>query len=202
METVNKTCGRLHFCMGLPRSGKSTYCDEWVRETFLMQFMALPAELLGYSHKELVTAEMLRCEDPVKMYSAKVPRVVIGGDDFRRGLHGKEFVPEAEGQVFAAMDIAIRALLRRGYDVIVDETATSEATIRRYFRIDINAIPHFIDTSVEECERRALKDGRHYLIGPIRRMAGQLATLKTNWLTIAHRIRKELDARRCDDVTV
>ena len=40
--------------------------------------------------------------------------------------------------MFAAMDMATRALLLSGHDVLIDETSTTEQSLLRYFRIDIN----------------------------------------------------------------
>lgn len=137
--------GKLWFTIGLPRSGKTTYCDEWVTD---------------HDHNR---------------------RVVVSGDAFRQALHGHAYIPEAEGVVFAHMDIAVRAFLLSGHDVIIDETATTEATILRYFRIDQEACPVWISTTAEVCIQRALDSNKPYLVDPINRMAQQLAKLKADY---------------------
>ncbi len=160
--------GRLFFTVGLPQSGKSTWCNAWVRD--------------AGKHDR--------------------PRVVLAGDDFRHGLHGHEYLVEAEAFVFAAMDLAARALLRRGFDVMMDETATSEGTILRYLRIDIDAVAIFIDVPAEECKARARAAGRDYLLGPIDRMAAQLARLRDSWHETLARLKSYVRTRAGHDVPV
>ncbi len=130
------------------------------------------------------------------------PRAIISGDAFRNALYGRSFQIEAEGTVFAMMDVAARALLARGHDIIIDETSTSEATLLRYYRIDINAQPIWIDTPMEVCIERAIVSGKPYLEGPIRRMALQLEKLKSDFEAVERRIKDYLISRREQDVAV
>lgn len=153
--------GKLYATVGLPRSGKSTYADKWV----------LGDELPPRGDEfDIFTVRKL-----------ERPRVIVAGDDFRTALHGKEYLLEAEAQVFATMDVAIRALLARGFDVIIDETCTTEDTLSRYLRLDLNFTPVFIDTPAEVCVERALATGKDYLVLPIQNMARQLADLRPRW---------------------
>lgn len=124
------------------------------------------------------------------------PRVVIGGDDFRQAVYGKEYDPDREGLVFAAMDTAIRALLYRGFDVLVDETCTTESTLLRYLKLDLDAIALFVDTDVDTCIERAIRNGREYLITPIRRMDSQLKRLREGWDETVNRLRQYIIDRR------
>jgi hypothetical protein len=177
------TSGKLFFTVGLPRSGKSSYAREWIKGDLPPicgdEYDALEWRLPG-----------------------ERPRVVICGDDVRTGLHGYSFLPQAEGFVFAIMDVAIRSLLIGGYDVLVDETSTTPETIKRYLRIDINAEPVFIDTPASVCQMRAMQDGKPYLAGPIDRMAKQLQELRANWDSIVGSIKEYLESRKTQDVTV
>lgn len=173
--------GKLFFTVGLPRSGKSRWCDDWVRQSIVNPLWDLP-------------------DGPVA--EPKRPGVIVCGDDFRHAVHGGEYRVEAEGTVFAAMDVAVRALLRRGFDVIIDETCTTEATLLRYLRIDPDATPVFIDTPEEECLRRAFEEDREYLAGPIRRMAGQLRKLREDWDATVARLRRYVLMREVHDVPV
>lgn len=176
MSESKQERGRLHYCVGLPRSGKSTWCDRWVREALTQE---------NETHTDL-------CIDR--------PRAVIGGDDFRTALHGNAFRIEAEGTVFAMMDVATRALLDRGFDVIVDETCTTEQTLLRYLRLDPEATPVFMDATEEVCVERALADNRPFLVGPIRRMASQLKYLRGDWDIIVGRLKFYLDQRKAQDI--
>lgn len=174
--------GKLTFVVGLPRSGKSTYCDRWAR------YPDLEPTLVGDE------------EAADQPYKVVTPRVVIGGDDFRTALHGNAYRVEAEGTVFAMMDVAVRGLLNRGFDVIVDETCTTEQTLLRYLRIDGEAVPVFIDTPMETCIERALASDKPFLVAPIKRMAFQLEYLRGNWDIIVGRLKHYLDNRKAQDI--
>ncbi len=170
------TCqkGKLFFAVGLPRSGKSSWCRTWSYEPV--------------------------CHSSLHFYSWQKPRVVVSGDDFRRAIHGHAYIKEAEGLVFASMDIAAKALLFSGFDVIIDETSTTESSILRYLRIDMDAEPVFIDTPEAVCIERALATGKEYLVGPIQRMSRQLAELKKDWPATFERLKQSLRDRKDNDV--
>lgn len=153
--------GKLFFFIGLPRSGKTTRAKEWLRGD--------PLPVRGDDY------------DIFQAYTVGRPRVVVSGDDFRKAVHGHSYIAEAEGLVFAHMDVAIKALLLGGFDVLVDETSTTESTIMRYLRADIDATPIWMDTPVEECVRRAMATGKEYLVGPIHRIARQMEELRKGW---------------------
>jgi hypothetical protein len=106
------------------------------------------------------------------------------------------YLPEAEAYVFAAMDTAARALLRRGFDVIMDETCTTERTLLRYLSIDIEAQPIWIETSAEVCKARAIAGGKEYLLGPIGRMEKQVRLLKDGYDEIRKRLVEYVLMRR------
>ena len=99
------------------------------------------------------------------------PRVVLCGDHFRTALHGQTYQAAAEGFVFACIDVAAKAMFLGGYDVLIDETSSTEQTIKRYLRIDSRASPIFIDYTVAECLERARETNKGYLVGPILRKA-------------------------------
>ncbi len=184
--------GRLYFCVGLAHSGKSTHCNEWCRKYHQPDGQDCFTVWTHTLQKPMTQS--------VELHSR--PRVAVGGDDFRKAVYGQEYWPGGEGMVFAAMDVAIRALLSRGYDVIVDETCTTESTLLRYLKIDGEAIPVFIDTPAEECVRRAIKNGREYLVGPIERMDEQLRTLRANWDETVAKLRGYVEMRKGLDVAV
>lgn len=165
--------GNLYFLVGLAHSGKSTFANKWKNEH------------RGTNYLE---------------YNPN--RVVIEGDSFRKALYGRSFQIEAEAFVFASMDIATRALLNTGYDVLIDETCTTEATLLRYLRLDENAQPIFIDTPKTECINRAVKHNKSYLVLPIVRMDKQLQSLRRNWSSVVNRLKEYLNERRIQDVAV
>lgn len=123
------------------------------------------------------------------------PRVIISGDDFRLALTGQEYSPRAEAMVFSVMDTAILALLDRGYDVLVDETSTSRATLMRYLRLDPDAEMIFIDTPAEECKRRALENERPYLVRVIDRLAPRLDKFRQGWESLRQELLVQIEHR-------
>lgn len=176
--------GRLFFTVGLSRSGKSSWANEkWAK----YHISTLGDEARYYPHE---------------MDCLTFNRVVISGDQFRRALHGSDFRIEAESTVYATMDIATRALLNSGYDVLIDETCTTEQTLLRYLRLDIDAVPIFFDATEEECIQRAIDTNKAYLVGPIKRMARQLKELRSNWDETVTRLKTYLLERRQHDVAV
>jgi hypothetical protein len=177
--------GKLFFTIGLPRSGKTDYCNRWVEE----------GHWTWHAKQGKGSTEFT-----IQIINA---RVVVGGDDFRTAIYGREFQAEAEGLTFATMDVAIRALLSRGHDVIIDETSTTKETIKRWLRIDIEAKPVYIPCSVEECKKRALTTGKPYLIPAIERMSKQLEEILLFGIeNTINELKGEVLSRREQDVSV
>jgi len=63
----------------------------------------------------------------------------------------------------------IRTLMEQGYEVMVDDTHTTETSIRRLLEINLNATFILIDTDIEECIQRAINTNQEDLVGVIRR---------------------------------
>jgi predicted kinase len=183
--------GNLYFTVGLPQSGKSTYCDQWVRHPDVHIEYATVFEL-----------GVLKAIEDLQKPLVPRPRAVVAGDDFRRSLYGRSYQIEAEATVFAMMDVAARALLNRGFDVIIDETCTTEQTLLRYLRLDRTAVPVFMDASASVCIERAKAAGKEYLVGPIERMDRQLQHLRSDWDIIVDRLKFYLKTRESQDVAV
>lgn len=130
------------------------------------------------------------------------PRVVLAGDDFRWALTGHEYLPHAEAHVLAVIDTAALALIRRGFDVLIDETSTSKPTLMRYLRIDPHFKLIFIDTPADECRRRVRETGREYLLPVIDRLEPRLNRLKQEWEQIKPKLLEEVEHRMTGDVTI
>ncbi len=133
----------IYFCVAIPRSGKSTYCNKWVRN--------------------------LTHNDP--------PRVIVCGDDIRLALTGHRFFGPAEELVSGIKHTMIRSLFTRGFDIIVDGTHTTLASIRLLLEIDPFAKPIIFNTPIEVCKQRAITTNQHDLLPVIDRMALSLAQL-------------------------
>lgn len=153
--------GKLFFCIGLPRCGKSTFCQKWANGDILSKVSVdYDSDNMSYKINRLVK------------------RVVVNVDEIRLSLHGNRYEPLAETMVFAITHVMIRTLLNQGYDVIVDETNTTEISIQRLLEIDPNATPIFIDTPIEECKKRAIETGQPDLLPVIDRIYGNLQRIK------------------------
>lgn len=195
--------GRLYFLVALPQAGKSLWANQWVKEVLQQPITWLSAEFTQYYGDGIVIPPAcLNLFEKKEPLPPPKPRAIVAGDDFRHAIHGREYLVEAEGLVFASMDIAARALLRRGFDVIIDETCTTQSTLLRYLKIDINAFPIFIDTPAEVCAARAVAAGRDYLLGPISRMDAQLRALRADWDNIVAKLKEYIELRKGNDVAV
>jgi predicted kinase len=92
-------------------------------------------------------------EDPAR-------RARVNRDDFRAQLHdGVWLGPDTEQQVIAVRDASIRALLRKGVDVVCDDTNLPQRTARDLRRIAVLAGAEFevwdlTNVPVDECVRR------------------------------------------------
>ena len=129
----------LLYCIGLPRSGKSTICTKWANE--------------------------------------KPMRAIVNSDSIRLALTGQRYEPLAETQVFATKHIMIRALLERGFDVIVDGTHSTEVSIQRLLEIDENALAIPINTDINDCVKRAVFTNQVNLMPSINRIHKNLIDL-------------------------
>lgn len=146
--------GKLTFTIGPARCGKSTYCNGW----------------RDYRLEE-------ECLTPL---NERRPRVIVCADDIRLALHNERYNRHAEIMVWAVHYYEASSLLIRGHDVIIDGTNTTKESLFRVLSIDVNAEYVLFNTSVEECERRALECGHDDLVskGVIRRQWGQLEEMR------------------------
>lgn len=141
----------LWFTVGLPRSGKSTICKEW----------------LSYDSSNIDNS-----------WSANVgnhPRVVVCADDIRLSM-GHRWNSYVEDFVQATKLIMIRTLLKK-HDVIVDGTHTTKNSIIQLLNINPNAKPILIRTPPSVCIERAKSTGQDDLESVIWRMVDNLENL-------------------------
>lgn len=104
-------------------------------------------------------------------------RAIVSSDDIRLALTGKRYEPLAETMVFATKHVMIRALLNRGFDVIVDGTHSTEISIQRILEIDINAKAIPIQTEYTTCIQRAIDTNQSDLLPSINRVYNNLVRL-------------------------
>ncbi len=114
------------------------------------------------------------------VYPDGLNRVSLCRDDFRLSVYGERFNASREKEMHKAFDVALRALHQTGlYNIMLDETNTTIKSIRNIFKLDIEAIPYFIDTDIKTCKERAYASGQDDLVnkGVIDRMFNNLAML-------------------------
>jgi predicted kinase len=145
----------LYFTIGLPRSGKSTFCNKWVTNSINI----LDNNRFTYNASPY--------------YPASPPRTIVCADSIRLALTGERWNLNIEDIVDVVKHTMIKSLLLRGMDVIVDGTHTTLHNIKKLFRIDNQAKYVFIDTSAEICRNRAIADNMSDLIPVIDRMENQ-----------------------------
>ena len=104
-----------------------------------------------------------------------LPRVIVCADDIRLSL-GFRYNWRLEDYVHCVKNTMIKSLLYK-HDVLVDGTHTTKGSIIALLNIDIDADYYRMDTSVEECCRRAVATGQDDLIPVIERMGKQLSSL-------------------------
>jgi predicted kinase len=127
-----------------------------------------------------------------------LPRAIVCADDIRMEVHGERYNRHAEPVVWTIHTYMIRALLRRGHDVIIDGTNTTEDSIQRILQINHDADYVLIDTDVSVCKSRAIASGQADLIerGVIDRQSQQLELLKVEGVdAVVERVRKKVRER-------
>lgn len=112
-----------------------------------------------------------------KWAKASPMRAIVNSDSIRLALTGKRYEPLAETMVFATKHVMIRALLNRGFDVIVDGTHSTEISIQRILEIDINAKAIPIQTEYTTCIQRAIDTNQSDLLPSINRVYNNLVRL-------------------------
>lgn len=162
---MNKT--HLYFTIGFPRSGKSTLAKKWqARENNIIFNKFIDAN----SHIQ------------VKSYP-EYPRVVITPDAWRLAM-GHRYNGYTEPLVFAHVQLAIRAMLMAGYDVLVDDTHTTEASLFKLFQESPNATYIHVDTPASVCIERAHKTRQGDLEPVIKKQEINLQQLKLKYGSI------------------
>jgi predicted kinase len=168
---------RLHFLIGLPRSGKSTIAESWVGDHI---------DILGNG---------IGMDKIDTMFRPYVPRVVVDPDQIRLAL-GHRWNTFVEPYVASVKDTMIRALLN-DHDVLVDETHTTERSMLNLLQIQPGASWYFIDTPSDVCKQRADDTNKSYLKPIIDRMYYNLLNLcGCGWDELKHELPPKIEELR------
>lgn len=211
--------GHLFILIGLPRSGKSTFCNEWVsyRATIyksgLLSDAITPPPVRGERKYGLIVDDMAGFEesDTNKFFKEREleqffhmnysnPRVVVCADDIRLAM-GHRWNSNVEGFVHAVKDTMIKAHLLRGCDVLVDGTHTTPGSIKQMLMFDVDAKFVIIDTPPNICKERAKATGQEDLYSVIDRMAAQLHNIRESIISgeLIAKLRAEVEQLKSYD---
>jgi predicted kinase len=103
---------------------------------------------------------------------------IVNPDSIRLALHGQRFQAEAEPMVWAIAKYMVQALFLAGHSfVILDATNTTKKRRDEWQNKYWTVRYHVIDTSEEECVRRAREMDDDEIIPVIQRMARQFEPL-------------------------
>lgn len=99
---------------------------------------------------------------------------IVCPDAIRLALHGQRWRSESEPMVWAAAHLMVDALFHAGHkDVVLDACNVTEARRKEWESTQYACVFHVVDTSKEECIKRALESGMPDLLPVIERMAAQ-----------------------------
>jgi len=135
--------GSLFILMGLPRSGKSTIAKQWQNYELDIEEGKLLSPIVDLPSK---------------------PRVVVCGDWIRKAFTGKRYIHDTEEYTFLLCKLFIRCYLDNGYDILFDDTNSSEFSLSNLAKIDSNFDWYCIFPDRDICKERAISCGHHDLV--------------------------------------
>jgi predicted kinase len=106
-----------------------------------------------------------------KKLARELSATILTQDSFRLAVYDRDYHYDSEPAVFGHIDVAARALLINGTNVIIDETNTL-AWRREHWR-GLGGIGFYVNTPVETCVSRC-NSTNEGLIGAVRRMGKNL----------------------------
>jgi hypothetical protein len=145
----------LTFLIGLPRSGKTTLANRW-------------------QNGEISFIDGEICHSPVE--GLRKNRVVVKPDIIRLTL-GHRYNSYIEHHIKAITYTMVSALLLDGYHVLLDDTHTTQHSIKEVLRLDTNADHYFNRALPLICVQRATLTNQEDLIPIIEKMTNNLAQL-------------------------
>jgi len=180
--------GRLFALIGIPRSGKSTFCNDWLSKRIsvlkplgIVSSYRKPHNITDYDG--IVYHENM---------GEQTPRVLVCADKIRLSM-GHRWNSNVEDYVSAVKNTMIKTLLQ-DHDTICDGTHTTIGSIKKLLTLDPDAQFVLIDTPVEVCKQRAIATGQEDLLPVIDRMAKQLDSIRDGLLdgSLLQKLRAEV----------
>lgn len=117
---------------------------------------------------------------------------IICPDDIRWDVYGREFWSTGEPFVWAVAEAAVRSMLRRNQQVIVDATNTTKRARSTWVRVahdnDIRLEALVFNTSLDGCIEQARQDDAEHMIPIIERMHRQWEPVTPAELDVLHNL--------------
>lgn len=97
---------------------------------------------------------------------------IVNRDAIRLALHGRAYIQKAEPWITLLEKLMVEALFKAGHDkVVLDATNLDPNRRARWSALCDDIVLEVLNTSPEECIRRAVEGGREDLVFVINRMA-------------------------------
>ena len=140
-------------------------CDKWENKTLVMM-VGLP-----YSGKSTYANEL----------SVFYDAPIVCPDNIRIALHGHKFIQEAEPMVWSIAKLMVKALFLSGHDyVILDATNLTKFRRSEWYSKNWKIEYRYIDTSHDECIRRACVNNDDIMVNVIIKMAQNVEIPEVN----------------------
>lgn len=107
-----------------------------------------------------------------KKLAKELDAVILTQDSFRLAVYGRDHWDDSEPIVFANVDVAARALLINGTNVLIDETNT--LAWRRKHWVTLGGVGFYVSTPLALCVSRCNSENIG-LIDAVKRMHNNLA---------------------------
>jgi len=104
-------------------------------------------------------------------WSRKAKYPIVNRDSIRLALHGQPYISQAEPMVTAIERYMVKSLFYAGHKgVILDATNLKKKYRDAWISDEWQIVYKIFNTSKDECIKRAIADGKEYLIPVIERM--------------------------------
>ena len=116
-----------------------------------------------------------------KWVSERTNRIVVSCDKIRLALYGIRYASTADIFVEAIEDVTVRLYLEQGYDILIDETNTTDRRIKKCFGWDIGADYHIVEVPLEVLKHRCYATKQDDMLKVVERHTNNIKELSERW---------------------